>query len=125
MLDRKRLVKTLDKIFSKYIRLRDKGICFVCGKQEEFMQCGHLFSRVAYNTRWDEENAFCVCAGCNLRHEFDFEPMRARYVSFLNQEKYDEIYQKFHSKDKLSNLALFKLLEYYRQKLKELKNDNK
>jgi hypothetical protein len=33
--------------------------------------CGHLFSRVAYSTRWDERDLYCLCSYCNIRMEDD------------------------------------------------------
>ena len=71
--DRKRLVKKLDKVFSQYIRFRDQR-CVTCGSREN-LQCGHLFSRTAYSTRWHPRNAFCQCSSCNLRHEHDPYPL--------------------------------------------------
>ncbi len=64
----KQLVKKLDQVFSLYIRLRDKGVCFTCGKKDEIkkMQCGHYESRSHYNTRWDCQNANSQCLRCNI-----------------------------------------------------------
>lgn len=62
------LKKKLDIIFSKYIRLRDKGKpCITCGKPwEPTAQCGHVFSRKHLATRWEEMNANGQCPGCNM-----------------------------------------------------------
>jgi hypothetical protein len=53
------LKKKLDIIFSKYIRLRDKGKpCITsCRPWEPNHQTGHLISRRYMATRWDEQNA--------------------------------------------------------------------
>jgi hypothetical protein len=62
------LKKKLDIVFSKYIRLRDKGNpCITCGKPwNDNFQCGHLFSRRHLATRWHEMNANAQCPGCNM-----------------------------------------------------------
>ena len=60
----KNLVKELDSVFSKYIRMRDKNICFTCGK--EGAQAGHYVSEVIITTRWDPDNVFCQCVSCNV-----------------------------------------------------------
>jgi len=62
------LKKKLDIIFSKYIRLRDKGNpCVTCGAPWEFNhQNGHFISRRHFATRWDEINAHSQCPKCNL-----------------------------------------------------------
>lgn len=65
---RTNLVKEADRVFSIYIRERDKGKpCITCWKGwEENFQCGHLFSRRHQATRWTEHNAHWQCPWCNL-----------------------------------------------------------
>ena len=60
--------RTLDKWFSKYIRLRDTpGFCCTCGASITFetSDCGHFISRDRIATRWDERNAHAQCIPCN------------------------------------------------------------
>jgi len=63
-----KLKKMLDKEYSIYIRNRDNGICFTCGKQDDIkkMQNGHYESRIYLNTRWNDENNHCQCKTCNI-----------------------------------------------------------
>jgi hypothetical protein len=68
MTKRKKLVSKLDKVFSLYIRKRDKK-CVCCGKTEN-LQNGHLITRAKYSVRWSELNCHCQCRGCNMLHEF-------------------------------------------------------
>lgn len=65
---RTQLVKEADRVFSLYVRERDKWKpCVTCGKLwEETFQCGHFQSRRHYNTRWMEKNAHGQCPWCNL-----------------------------------------------------------
>ena len=62
------LKKKLDAVFSRFIRIRDKGVCFTCGIQKDIkeMQAGHYISRSHNNTRYDEQNVHCQCVGCNI-----------------------------------------------------------
>lgn len=62
------LKKILDKLFSEYIRRRDKGQCYTCKKQDEVkrMQCGHFIPRQYLATRYDEVNCHCQCYACNM-----------------------------------------------------------
>lgn len=57
-----------DRIFSLFIRKRDNGVCYTCGKVGEIkeMQCGHYISRNYLSTRFDEQNCHCQCVGCNV-----------------------------------------------------------
>jgi hypothetical protein len=68
---RKQVIAKLDKIFSKYIRLRDSelgwGRCITCNEltQTSKGHCGHFITRGKMNLRWDERNAHLQCCGCN------------------------------------------------------------
>lgn len=85
-------MKKADDAFSLYIRARDK-MCVCCGSQEN-LQCGHLFTRGYHPIRWDEENAFCQCRGCNYSHEFDPYPLTAYYLMVYGERKYHELHKK-------------------------------
>lgn len=63
-----RLKHVADDVFSLHIRIRDRGICFTCGKKGDTkaMQCGHFVSRVYNALRYDPINAHCQCPRCNL-----------------------------------------------------------
>ena len=39
------------------------------------------------------DNAAAQCRNCNMRHEYDWEPMRAAYVAKYGQEQYDKVYK--------------------------------
>ena len=62
-LDKQALIKRLDNVFSKYIRMRDHNICFTCGKPAT--DAGHYRSRGHLATRWNEKNVKAQCKGCN------------------------------------------------------------
>lgn len=64
MKSRKKISKaTADKWFSLIVRRR--GACEHCGSVQS-LQCAHVFSRLYLGTRWDEDNALCLCAGCHM-----------------------------------------------------------
>ena len=72
MATRKTLENKLDRIFSKYIRLRDSVDgelvkCVTCGKfgHIKSMHCGHFMSRRHRSTRWNEKNCSTQCPACN------------------------------------------------------------
>jgi hypothetical protein len=70
---RKGWVRKLDKLVKEIVIKRD-GKCIVCGTTQNLTP-GHLFSRVAYSTRWDLDNVYAQCLNCNFRHESDPYPM--------------------------------------------------
>jgi hypothetical protein len=59
----KGLKNELDIVFSKLVRRR--GHCERCGIRDN-LQCCHVMSRRHQQTRWDLDNAMCLCAGCHL-----------------------------------------------------------
>lgn len=123
--ERKKLKTKLDKVFSEFIRERDDYVCITCGvtRNTHVIQCGHLFSRVSNSTRWDEKNAFAQCAGCNYRHEFDFETYRRRWVEKFSNAEYDLLYAKFSQTTKFALIDLEIMIELYKNKLINLKNN--
>ena len=116
--ERKKLVSRLDKVFSEYIRKRD-GACVICGKRapEVRLTCGHLFSRVAYSTRWDESLAFCQCTGCNNRHEYDPGLFIIWFAEKFGWDKYEEGHKKHRTPVKYTNGQLVELIEYWKNRI--------
>jgi len=112
---RKALVAKADKYFSLYIRKRDE-ICVTCGARDN-LQCGHLFSRIAYSTRWDEYNAYCQCRSCNLYHEACPAPLTNYFLSKYGQGAYMALYQKYRTTHKYYDAELDELANYYKEKL--------
>ena len=121
MKSRKSLVRECDKAFSDFIRERDGWRCVTCGETDrEVLQCGHLFTRAAYSTRWNLDNCFCQCAACNLRNEYDPYPLTAYFLDRFGREKYDELHRLHRATVKFGNDMLQKMIEDFRAKRAEL-----
>ena len=120
-----RLVKKLDSIFSKYIRLKHSknGICtcFTCGRKYEVkkIHAGHFMSRRHYSTRWDEENVRPQCYGCNVGNQ----GKQYEFAINLNKEeqgKADQLLIKSRELVKFSTGDIEMLIANYQDKLKQL-----
>lgn len=120
-----RLVKKLDSIFSKYIRLKHSknGICtcFTCGRKYEVkkIHAGHFMSRRHYSTRWDEENVRPQCYGCNVGNQ----GKQYEFAINLNKEeqgKADRLLNKSRELVKFSTGDIEMLIANYQDKLKQL-----
>lgn len=120
-----RLVKKLDSIFSKYIRLKHSknGICtcFTCGRKYEVkkIHAGHFMSRRHYSTRWDEDNVRPQCYGCNVGNQgkqYEFA------INLNNEEegKADRLLSKSRELVKFSTGDIEMLIANYQDKLKQL-----
>lgn len=110
--NRKLLVKKLDSKVSKFIRARDKA-CVLCGSVEKLTN-GHIFSRVAYSTRWDttdDGNCHCQCWDCNYRHEYDPYPYINWYIKKFGQDKLDELHKRFNTPVKYHSRDLLEMIE--------------
>jgi hypothetical protein len=116
--ERKKLVDKLDKIFSKYIRARDKRS--VLSGSTENLVCSHVFSRVSYSLRWSEENCYAMTSGENYRHEFYPQYIYEWFITKYGQDKYDLLYAMWNKTTKFSNSDLQVLIKLYQDKLKEV-----
>lgn len=120
-----KLKKDLWEIFSQYIRLRDKGRCFTCGKKRDWkqMHAGHYIPRsicgeVLY---FDERNVNCQCSGCNT-----FRHGNLVYYALQLREKYGEgileDLQRIKKEGKiLSSLDFLRMIDEYKIKVEHLK----
>jgi hypothetical protein len=110
---RKKAVREADKQFSLYIRDRDGNRCVQCGSKER-ITCGHLFTRAAYSTRWDEGNAAAQCSGCNLRHEYDFYSLYKYFVCKYGQDVIDSLHALHKSTVKYTTSYILAIADKYR-----------
>lgn len=63
---RGKMGREADRLFSLIVR--SIGFCQARGVRTDHsgpLQCAHIVGRSYRSTRWEEENAFCLCAGCH------------------------------------------------------------
>jgi len=62
----KKLKTKADKLFSEYIRKRDK-VCQKCGREYPYqLHCSHIITRSNLRLRFDPQNAVTLCASCHM-----------------------------------------------------------
>lgn len=108
--NRKLLIKNLDSLVSKIVRLQEPQ-CVVCGSTEKCGN-GHVFSRKSYSTRWDirkDGNCHNQCWSCNYRHVTDQYPYFDWYISKFGKNRFDELRKEFKTSRKFSNIDLQRL----------------
>tara|TARA_B100000902_G_C27307271_1_gene916259 strand:- start:1929 stop:2324 length:396 start_codon:yes stop_codon:yes gene_type:complete len=120
---RKTIVKKLDTIFSKYVRLKDadfKGncICVTCGKSYYWkeIQAGHFISRKHYSTRWDERNVKPQCYSCNVMRYGE----QYKYSKYLGIELSEDLLNLSYKIVKFSNPELIEMTLTYNKLVQEL-----
>ena len=119
---RKNLIKKLDAVFSKYIRLRDadqEGYCrcATCGEKTHWtkIQAGHFISRKHYATRWDERNVHAQCVACNV---FKYGE-QYKYSLYLGENLSKELYNKSLKTAKFTDIEIMEMIEEYNEKSKD------
>ena len=76
-----------DRLWSKYILLRDRRTCQRCLKSGN--QPHHIFSKRHLGTRHDPENGICLCVYCHrtIAHS-DYETFREFIVGRMGERAY-------------------------------------
>ena len=87
--------KITDKLMSLFAILRD-GRCVTCGSTDN-LQGGHYFGRVMFSVRYDPRNVYCQCAGCNILHESNSEPLRKVVIDTIGIDGFDSLALKANS----------------------------
>jgi len=120
---RSKLIKKLDIVFSKYIRLsnadsRGMCTCVTCGKQAYFekdqIDAGHFMSRRYMSVRYDERNVHPQCRYCNRMLAGNIY----KYSLFLGSELANDLYLKSKETVKFSSQELEEMIDEYTTKLK-------
>lgn len=120
---RTKLVKKLDVVFSKYIRLSnsDKNgycTCVTCGNKFYWkeIQAGHFMSRKHYSTRWDENNVKPQCVACNVYRAGE----QYKFSLYLGNNLSEELYIKSKEIRKFTSLELEEMYNDFNERLKDL-----
>ena len=104
---RKGYVRRLDKVVSEIVQISDAR-CVTCGSYNS-PTAGHLFSRVAYSTRWDLGNVFRQCLSCNFRHEHDPYRFIEWYRKNYGVAMYNRLHRKYEKPQKFTQPDLKEL----------------
>lgn len=114
-------VRKLDKVFSRYIRLRDampNGTfrCISCGQIKHISKadCGHYYSRRHMNTRYDEDNCHAECSYCNRMCGDHLLGYRDNLIKKIGENRVLYLKVKANETKKWSCFELEHLINYYK-----------
>ena len=118
LISRGKLIKLLDSIFSRYVRLlkSTKGhcICKTCNSTVDWknIQNWHFVSRKNYKYRWDINNCFPQCYVCNVLKHWNYQIYTLKMIEMYGKEKVEEI---LNDKElvKISTPEIKEKIEYY------------
>ena len=119
---RKNLIKKLDTVFSKYIRLRDADTegycrCSTCGEVHHWtkIQAGHFRSRKHYSTRWSEENVHAQCVACNVFRYGE----QYKFSLYLGDKLSKELLEKSRLIAKFTDIEIKEMIDDYNDRIKQ------
>lgn len=118
-----------DKVFSQYIRLRDKK-CLRCHSRVEFNikgmpithQASHYFGRGKESTRFDEENVDTLCFMCHrVWGSDDREAYRNFKIKQLGKKGYEALMMRAYTIQKKDREMAYL---YWKKRLKDSLDKN-
>lgn len=122
------LLKSVRKVCHEYIRLRDKGKpCISCGTpwNQEF-QAGHFYKAETFSSiKFHENNIHGQCPQCNIYKNGNESQYRVNLPERIGSEQFEHLEGLAALDKKLNHKwdreALNAIREYYKKKIKELK----
>jgi hypothetical protein len=122
-------IKKLQTVFNEFIRLRDSDLpCISCGTTKKGItyHAGHFMSVGAYpNLRFNEDNVHRQCGfNCNTSKHGNTAMYANNLMVRIGLERFDKL---FEDKDKPLKLSIPEIQEkiaHYKQRIKELKEQN-
>ena len=105
-------------VFSPYIRQRDKGICFTCGKKGDWKKqhAGHFVHKSYTPIYFDETNVHCQCATCNTFEHGNLIEYTLRMIKKYGKEHVEHLKKEGNKVKKWKSVELVDLIEKYNLK---------
>lgn len=113
------LKKEFDRVFSIYIRLRDKGVCFTCGDKKywKYQQNGHYVSRTHMSLRYDETNCNCQCMSCNVFRHGNMDVYAINLIKKYGQDVLIRLNKMKNTVRKWSTVEMERQIAFYKKKV--------
>ena len=126
----KQLKKTLDTVFSKFIRLRDSrpvgvGFCITCGRPKEWKEAdnGHYIKRQHLPTRYDEKNCNLQCKHCNAFEQGANEKYKIAIDKKWGDGTAEILEIKKYNRTKWTRFEYIAMIEHYREQVKLMERE--
>jgi hypothetical protein len=114
---KRQLHKELWKLFSKFIRERDKYICFTCDKKTYPAHAGHYRTGATCKKYlfFDERNVNCQCYHCDINLSGNWREYQKRMWAKYGK-KIDAEFDKINQRDGW-DYPYEQRIEYYKEKI--------
>lgn len=119
-----KLKRKLWVIFSRFIRLRDKNVCFTCGQRAfgVYYHCGHFITRNNQSTLFDEVNNNGQCASCNIWLRGNVGVYAKNLITKYGKAEFDSLVARGRETKQWTAGELVKLIDKYKRKVKDLES---
>ena len=107
----RKLKKELDRVFSLYVRNRDRKTCFTCGRPAN--QAGHFISRSHNSTRYDELNTNAQCVSCNIFKHGNHAEYAYRLIQKYGRNKFESLIKRGREIKQFKTKELAILIQRY------------
>lgn len=109
-------ISLADRLFSLYIRTRDKWTCRRCGTFHEpptsALHCSHFWGRGNRGTRWEPDNCIALCYGCHQYFESNKHgPYRDMMLKILGEKRYKTLEIQARTPTKVDERLIAKVLK--------------
>jgi hypothetical protein len=126
------LVAKLDRVYSRFIRMRDadnegRVNCVTCGRQFHWTEvhCGHWIKRQHMAVRWDERNTASQCVRDNL-HMGGCQDVYGKYIiDRYGLDAFNELLAKKHETKKWTRGELEEMIQTYSERVRMLESSGK
>jgi len=124
------LIKQLQPLFNKWIRLRDFGKpCISCGEYNDKMDAGHFYAKSGYSgLRFDEDNTHAECQRCNRFDESHLISYSENLKEKIGEKDFKALKERAQDYKingrKWSRAELRDLIEMYKSKIKLMEDEN-
>lgn len=123
-----KLMEDLDKIFSRYIRIKyamQNGYCrcISCGRIHHWkeIQNGHYMSRRHLSTRWAEDNCRPQCVACNIFNQGNAQAYRVALIKEIGEQRVNLIEARARQETcKYSEFELKTLIDHYKKEVEKI-----
>ena len=118
-----------DKVFSDYIRTRDKWTCVRCGRyypegMRGGLHCSHFYGRANKAVRWDEKNADSHCYGCHQFFGANPELFREWKLNSMGEKEYKALRRRSQEVKKWTTTEKEAMYKDYLAKIAKINKDN-
>lgn len=123
---RKDWLKDLQKVFNKFIRLRDKNQpCISCGRYHQGKYDAGHYKTVGGNPelRFNEDNCHAQCVPCNQHLHGNIVNYRVGLIERIGIERVEFLEKKDHPPLKLTDDEIKEKIAFYKKKIKELERE--